>query len=79
MALKQSDPARVKPNTLRDATLPNTFRNQATSPAGGPGTRAPARSRSSRSQIGRRVPVWVLLAMVLAALAVASYIQNGRP
>lgn len=86
MSLKQTGPVEVRPNTLRDQRVPNTFRVSTASgaPAGGPpgGSRATtgtAPSAPKRAVRLPQIPLWAYLLAVLFVVFVVSFLLNEAP
>jgi len=79
MTSQQTGPTDVRPNTLRDQTVPNTFRSQI---GPDPADRRGLNSGGGREMLpGRRVrpriPGWVLLTAAVLAILIIGSLLNG--
>jgi hypothetical protein len=73
MTLKPSGPDVVRPNTLRDQTEPNTFKG--TRAAGSPAGSGASTGWSPPANLtDRRIPGWLIRAVISFAIVIAVYL-----
>lgn len=81
MTDKPPGPLEVRPNTLRDQTAPNTFRQKVMPGAVGRRdfNRGGGNAAPPRRIAGPQLPPWVFVAVGVVAVFVVLYLLNGTP